>query len=58
MKVEALNQGRSYIRHVSPESAAEQVTAGRLAADTDFARVKEVPLPFDEERRSDENLRV
>jgi UDP-N-acetyl-D-glucosamine dehydrogenase len=59
-KVEALNQGRSYIRHVSPESVAEQVTAGRLTADTDFARVEEVgtviicvPTPLNKNREPD-----
>jgi UDP-N-acetyl-D-glucosamine dehydrogenase len=59
-KVEALNKGRSYIRHVSPESVAEQVTAGRLTADTDFARVKEVgtviicvPTPLNKNREPD-----
>jgi UDP-N-acetyl-D-glucosamine dehydrogenase len=59
-KVEALNQGRSYIKHVSPESVAEQVTAGRLTADTDFARVKEVgtviicvPTPLNKNREPD-----
>jgi UDP-N-acetyl-D-glucosamine dehydrogenase len=59
-KVEALNQGRSYIRHVSPESVAEQVTAGRLMADIDFTRVKEVgtviicvPTPLNKNREPD-----
>jgi UDP-N-acetyl-D-glucosamine dehydrogenase len=59
-KVEALNQGRSYIKHVSPESVAEQVKAGRLTADTDFARVKEVgtviicvPTPLNKNREPD-----
>ena len=41
-KVDALNEGRSYIKHVPGAVVAEQVQAGRLAATTDFARVKEV----------------
>jgi UDP-N-acetyl-D-glucosamine dehydrogenase len=59
-KVEALNQGRSYIKHVPPETVAEQVNAGRLAAATDFSRVKEVtaviicvPTPLNKNREPD-----
>jgi UDP-N-acetyl-D-glucosamine dehydrogenase len=59
-KVDALNQGRSYIRHVPAETVAEQVTAGRLAATTDFARVNEVdtviicvPTPLSKNREPD-----
>jgi UDP-N-acetyl-D-glucosamine dehydrogenase len=59
-KVEALNQGRSYIKHVTAESVAEQVQAHRLAASTDFARVKEVqaviicvPTPLNKNREPD-----
>jgi UDP-N-acetyl-D-glucosamine dehydrogenase len=59
-KVDALNQGRSYIEHVPGEVVAEQVQAGRLAATTDFARVKEVdaviicvPTPLNKNREPD-----
>jgi UDP-N-acetyl-D-glucosamine dehydrogenase len=59
-KVDALNQGRSYIKHVTAESVAEQVQAHRLAASTDFARVKEVqaviicvPTPLNKNREPD-----
>jgi UDP-N-acetyl-D-glucosamine dehydrogenase len=59
-KVDALNQGRSYIKHVPPETVAEQVNAGRLTADTDFTRVKEVsaviicvPTPLNKNREPD-----
>src|SRR6267154_6692255 len=59
-KVDALNQGRSYIRHVPAETVAEQVTAGRLAATTNFARVNEVeaviicvPTPLNKNREPD-----
>jgi UDP-N-acetyl-D-glucosamine dehydrogenase len=59
-KVDALNEGRSYIKHVPGEVVAEQVKAGRLAATTDFARVKEVdaviicvPTPLNKNREPD-----
>jgi UDP-N-acetyl-D-glucosamine dehydrogenase len=59
-KVDALNDGRSYIKHVPAEVVAEQVKAGRLAATTDFARVKEVdaviicvPTPLNKNREPD-----
>jgi UDP-N-acetyl-D-glucosamine dehydrogenase len=59
-KVDALNQGRSYIRHIPGETVAEQVDAGRLAAATDFARVQEVeavivcvPTPLNKNREPD-----
>lgn len=41
-KVEALQAGRSYIKHITDASIAEQVGAGRFAASTDFSRVREV----------------
>jgi UDP-N-acetyl-D-glucosamine dehydrogenase len=41
-KVAALNHGRSYMKHVPAETVVEQVKARRLAAATDFARVREV----------------
>ena len=56
-KVDALNQGRSYIKHVLAETVAEQVKACRLEAATDFARVNEVeaviicvPTPLNKNR--------
>jgi UDP-N-acetyl-D-glucosamine dehydrogenase len=59
-KVLALNQGRTYIRHVPAETIAEQVTAKRLAATTDFARICEVqaviicvPTPLNKNREPD-----
>lgn len=59
-KVDALNQGRSYIKHILAEGVAEQVKAGRLAATTDFTRVKEVeaviicvPTPLNKNREPD-----
>src|SRR5258705_6262769 len=41
-KVEALNAGRSYIRHIENSAIAEAVDAGRLHASADFRGVKEV----------------
>ena len=59
-KVEALNQGRSYIKHVPPETVTEEVKAGRLEATTDFTRVGEVdavlicvPTPLNKNREPD-----
>ena len=59
-KVHALNQSRSYIKHVSPEVVAEQVSARLLSATTDFTRVKEVeaviicvPTPLNKNREPD-----
>jgi UDP-N-acetyl-D-glucosamine dehydrogenase len=59
-KVDALNQGRSYIKHISAETIAEQVTTHRIVATTDFALVKEVqaviicvPTPLSKNREPD-----
>ena len=59
-KVNALNEGRSYIKHVPKESVAEEVNAGRLEAATDFSRVNEVetvvicvPTPLNKNREPD-----
>jgi UDP-N-acetyl-D-glucosamine dehydrogenase len=59
-KVDALNKGRSYIKHVASETVAEQVNARYLAATTDFSRVTEVdaviicvPTPLNKNREPD-----
>jgi len=59
-KVNALNEGRSYIKHVATETVADQVKANRLEATTDFARVDEVdaviicvPTPLNKNREPD-----
>jgi UDP-N-acetyl-D-glucosamine dehydrogenase len=59
-KVEAINQGRSYIQHIAAAAVAEQVQAGRVAASSDFARVREVaaviicvPTPLNKNREPD-----
>ncbi|MGB0550175.1 MAG: nucleotide sugar dehydrogenase [Limisphaerales bacterium] len=59
-KTEALNQGRSYIKHIPDAEVRDQVNAGRLEATTDFGRVKEldaalicVPTPLNKKREPD-----
>jgi UDP-N-acetyl-D-glucosamine dehydrogenase len=59
-KVDALNEGRSYIKHVPAETVATQVKAHRLTAATDFFRVTEVqaviicvPTPLNKNREPD-----
>ncbi len=59
-KVEALNAGRSYIRHIEGTAIAEAVKAGRFAASADFSRVAEVeaviicvPTPLNKNREPD-----
>ncbi len=41
-KVDWLNRGKSYIRHIPSAEIKTQLKAGRLAASTDFARVRQV----------------
>ena len=41
-KIDAINAGRTYIKHISAEAVAEQRSAGRLEASTDFSRASEV----------------
>ncbi len=59
-KVAAINAGRSYIGHISGATIQAMVTANRLVASTDFARVKEaeaiiicVPTPLNKNREPD-----
>ena len=59
-KVESLNQGRSYIKHIESAAIAELVKAGRFSASTDFARIREVeaviicvPTPLNKNREPD-----
>jgi UDP-N-acetyl-D-glucosamine dehydrogenase len=59
-KVDALNHGQSYIKHVPDETVAEQVKACRFATTTDFGRVKDVdaviicvPTPLNKNREPD-----
>src|SRR3954452_1391231 len=59
-KVEALNAGRSYIKHIPPEIVAEAVKTGKFVASSDFKRIKEVesiiicvPTPLNKNREPD-----
>ena len=59
-KVDAVNEGRSYIKHIPTESVAEQLKAERFSASAEFARVAEVeaviicvPTPLNKNREPD-----
>ncbi len=59
-KVEALNQGRSYIRHIPSEAIKEQLTAKKFSASTDFSKIRDldaiiicVPTPLNKNREPD-----
>src|SRR5882672_8485864 len=59
-KVELINRGQSYIKHISSAAIAEAAQAGRFSASTDFARVREaeaviicVPTPLNKNREPD-----
>jgi UDP-N-acetyl-D-glucosamine dehydrogenase len=59
-KVDALNQGRSYIKHIPAAAVAEVTKAGAFSASTDFGRIKEVnaiiicvPTPLNKNREPD-----
>jgi UDP-N-acetyl-D-glucosamine dehydrogenase len=59
-KVDVLNAGGSYLRHISPASIAAVRDSGRLAATSDFARLREVdaiilcvPTPLTKQREPD-----
>jgi UDP-N-acetyl-D-glucosamine dehydrogenase len=60
VKVDALNQGKSYIRHITAQAIADAIQAGTFSASTDFARIKEVsaiiicvPTPLNKNREPD-----
>jgi UDP-N-acetyl-D-glucosamine dehydrogenase len=59
-KVDLINQGRSYIKHITPGTIEEVVKGDRLCASTDFSRVNEVeavvicvPTPLNKNREPD-----
>jgi UDP-N-acetyl-D-glucosamine dehydrogenase len=59
-KVDALNQGKSYINHIRSETVAEIVSSGTFCASTDFSRISEVnsiiicvPTPLNKNREPD-----
>ena len=60
VKVDAINAGRSYIKHIASETIAEVVKASKFSASANFARVKEVdaviicvPTPLNKNREPD-----
>src|SRR5208337_665272 len=59
-KVAALNEGRSYIKHIDSTAILKLVTAGKFSASVDFSRVQEtvavlicVPTPLKKNREPD-----
>src|SRR6266550_1576898 len=59
-KVELLNDGQSYIKHIGPSIIAELVGSGKFSASSEFRRVKEVeaviicvPTPLTKNREPD-----
>ena len=59
-KVDSLNKGNSYIKHISCEDLRKQLQSNRLEASTDFTRIQEleavlicVPTPLNKERDPD-----
>src|SRR6266478_919262 len=59
-KVQLLNNGQSYIKHIEPLAIAELVGSGKLCASTEFSRIKEVeaviicvPTPLNKNREPD-----
>ncbi len=59
-KVQLLNNGESYIKHILPSAVAELVKSGKFSASTDFSRIKEVeavivcvPTPLTKNREPD-----
>ena len=59
-KVQLLNDGQSYIKHIEPSTIAELVRSGKFFASTEFSRIKEVeaviicvPTPLTKNREPD-----
>jgi UDP-N-acetyl-D-glucosamine dehydrogenase len=59
-KVEALNEGKTYIKHIPDGAIQEALASGKFIASTDFGRVKEVesvivcvPTPLTKTREPD-----
>ncbi len=60
VKVQSINKGLSYIKHIRSETIADQVKKGAFLASDDFSRVKEteaviicVPTPLNKNREPD-----
>ena len=59
-KVDALNQGRSYIKHISATAVAEATKSGSFSASSDFSLIRDVnaviicvPTPLNKNREPD-----
>jgi UDP-N-acetyl-D-glucosamine dehydrogenase len=59
-KVSALNEGKSYIKHIPASTVADMVKSGAFTASADFGRIKEVeaviicvPTPLNKNREPD-----
>jgi UDP-N-acetyl-D-glucosamine dehydrogenase len=59
-KVNAINQGRSYIKHIESSAIAQEISSKRFRASTDFSEVKNVdaviicvPTPLNKNREPD-----
>src|SRR5438874_5251765 len=59
-KVNQVNRGRSYIKHIAAKTISEVLKAKRLTASTDFSRIKKadaviicVPTPLSKNREPD-----
>jgi UDP-N-acetyl-D-glucosamine dehydrogenase len=59
-KVDALNQGKSYIKHIPSQVVSEAMRSGTFSASTDFSRIREVgaviicvPTPLNKNREPD-----
>jgi UDP-N-acetyl-D-glucosamine dehydrogenase len=59
-KVEAINQGRSYIRHIESDAIAQLTRAKKFSASTDFSLIQQVgaviicvPTPLNKNREPD-----
>ena len=59
-KVDQVNRGRSYIKHIATKTISDVLKAKRLTASTDFSRIKKanavvicVPTPLSKNREPD-----
>ena len=59
-KVDAINRGKSYIKHIAAETISEALNSERLTSSTDFSLIKEVeaviicvPTPLNRNREPD-----
>jgi len=59
-KIDAINSGRTYIKHIEPAAIQEQTQSGRFSASIDFSRIRDVeaviicvPTPLNKNREPD-----